>query len=189
MNKESDKKNVLFRATKNLISKNGFHGTPMSQIAKEAGISIGIIYHYFSSKEELLNKLYLEIKKNFAAYVVSRISDNLSDQENLTQTLQNIFSYYTAYWDELSFSEQYENSPLITEETHKQVFNLLEPVIDLFESARQKGILKPLPAGILITLSFGAVVFLAKYSHDEGRSIEEESIQAGLDAVWDLIKF
>ncbi len=39
----SDKRDAILKATLNLVSENGFHGTPMSKIAKEAGVSAGII--------------------------------------------------------------------------------------------------------------------------------------------------
>ena len=37
-----------------LFAHNGFNGTTISQIAKHAEISKGLIYNYFDSKEELL---------------------------------------------------------------------------------------------------------------------------------------
>jgi AcrR family transcriptional regulator len=53
-----DKRQAILDATLKLISKNGFHGTAMSKVAKEAGVSTGIIYHYFDSKDDLMDKLY-----------------------------------------------------------------------------------------------------------------------------------
>lgn len=45
----------------------GFHNTSMSTIAKEAGISIGLTYNYFSSKDELFKAIYVKgIQKVFA---------------------------------------------------------------------------------------------------------------------------
>jgi AcrR family transcriptional regulator len=40
-----------------LFAENGFHATSISQIAKKAGISKGLIYNYFESKNELLDAL------------------------------------------------------------------------------------------------------------------------------------
>jgi AcrR family transcriptional regulator len=42
----------------------GFHGTSISSIAKKAGISTGLTYNYFSSKEDLLTSIYLKGMKN-----------------------------------------------------------------------------------------------------------------------------
>ena len=52
MTQAEDKRTAILQATLRLISENGFHGTAMSKVAKEAGVSAGIIYHYFDSKDD-----------------------------------------------------------------------------------------------------------------------------------------
>lgn len=45
----------------------GFHNTSISMIAEEAGISTGLTYNYFSSKDELLKSIYIKgIQKVYA---------------------------------------------------------------------------------------------------------------------------
>ena len=63
MEQVTDKKQAIFDATLRLISENGFHGTAMSKVAKEANVSTGIIYHYFESKDDLIAELYRHAKK------------------------------------------------------------------------------------------------------------------------------
>ena len=65
-----DKRTAILEATLKLISENGFHGTAMSKVAKEAGVSAGIIYHYFDSKDELIDELYRHIKRQFGRVIV-----------------------------------------------------------------------------------------------------------------------
>ncbi|HMQ48860.1 MAG TPA: TetR/AcrR family transcriptional regulator [Saprospiraceae bacterium] len=43
-----------------LFAHNGYHSTSISQIAKEAGISKGLMYNYFTSKEALLESIIME---------------------------------------------------------------------------------------------------------------------------------
>lgn len=50
------KGNIIQVALK-LFSTKGYHATSTSAIAKEAGIAAGLMYNYFSSKEELLNSI------------------------------------------------------------------------------------------------------------------------------------
>ncbi len=73
------KKKVLTTALK-LFANNGFHATTTAKIAKQAGVSEGTIYKYFSSKDDLLAKLIqpilTEIKDNFFS--------NLDDKHDLT---------------------------------------------------------------------------------------------------------
>lgn len=40
-----------------LFAGNGYHNTTISQISKQAGISKGLMYNYFTSKEELLSEI------------------------------------------------------------------------------------------------------------------------------------
>jgi AcrR family transcriptional regulator len=43
-----------------LFASNGYHSTSISQIAKEAGISKGLMYNYFNGKKALLHDIILE---------------------------------------------------------------------------------------------------------------------------------
>ncbi len=53
-----EKKTELIMSTAlELFAKNGFHATSISQIAAKAGISKGLIYNYFNSKQDLLEAL------------------------------------------------------------------------------------------------------------------------------------
>src|SRR5690606_31556619 len=58
MDNVTDKKKAIFESTLELIKENGFHGTPMSLVAKNACVAAGTIYHYFKSKDELICELY-----------------------------------------------------------------------------------------------------------------------------------
>ena len=43
-----------------MFARRGFHHCRVSDVADEAGVAYGLVYHYFSSKEEILNTLFLE---------------------------------------------------------------------------------------------------------------------------------
>ena len=42
------------------VRRQGFHHCRVSDVADEAGVAYGLVYHYFNSKEEILNTLFLE---------------------------------------------------------------------------------------------------------------------------------
>jgi AcrR family transcriptional regulator len=52
---------AIKEAALELFARNGYQSTSISQIAKEAGISKGLIYNYFDSKEALLEAIVLEV--------------------------------------------------------------------------------------------------------------------------------
>src|SRR5690625_3868109 len=53
---ENIRKEQIMKAAIKVFAVNGFKSTKISLIAKEAGISHGLVYHYFKSKEEVLNE-------------------------------------------------------------------------------------------------------------------------------------
>ncbi|HEX2622719.1 MAG TPA: TetR/AcrR family transcriptional regulator, partial [Phototrophicaceae bacterium] len=140
-----DKRTAALKATLELISEQGFHGTPMSQIAQRANIGVGTIYRYFDNKEDLINALYLELKTRMVRSLIQSYSENLTVQEGFHQFLTATIHYLIEHPAELSFAEQYENSPLITATSREEASKIANPIQKLFERAIQQNLLKELP--------------------------------------------
>jgi TetR/AcrR family transcriptional regulator, fatty acid metabolism regulator protein len=56
----SDKRRVILDAAVRVFARQGFHACRVSDIAEEAGVAYGLVYHYFASKDEVLDTLFLE---------------------------------------------------------------------------------------------------------------------------------
>jgi AcrR family transcriptional regulator len=72
MPKNTNQKDLILRTALKLFAKNGYASTPISQIAKTAKVSQGLMYNFFSSKEELLKELmalgFQDISQSIAGY-------------------------------------------------------------------------------------------------------------------------
>lgn len=55
-----DKQKDIFNSARKLFPIKGFKDTNVSEIAKNAGIGVGTFYNYYSSKEELFLKVFIE---------------------------------------------------------------------------------------------------------------------------------
>ena len=53
----TDRKKAILDAALHVFSEQGYHNTSIIEVSKKAGISKGLIYNYFDSKEELLDIL------------------------------------------------------------------------------------------------------------------------------------
>ncbi len=53
-------KNHIYEVALKLFKKDGYDKVTINRICKEAGVSVGNFYHYYSSKEEVLMEKYLE---------------------------------------------------------------------------------------------------------------------------------
>ncbi|MCO6487502.1 MAG: TetR/AcrR family transcriptional regulator [Phaeodactylibacter sp.] len=77
---------AIKKAAMELFAHNGYHSTSISQIAKEAGISKGLLYNYFDSKEDLLHDIIME-----AVDMGEQImGDVLSSPEEAAQQLRSM---------------------------------------------------------------------------------------------------
>ncbi len=56
----ADKRRQILDAAVRVFARQGFHTCRVADIADEAGVAYGLLYHYFASKDEVLDTLFLE---------------------------------------------------------------------------------------------------------------------------------
>lgn len=186
--KLQDKKAAALRATLELISEQGFQGTPMSQIAQKANIGVGTIYRYFSGKEDLINALYIDVKLRLVGHVLRNYSVDSPVRDSFLLLLRNFLDYFCEHPADLLFVEQYSNSPMITAATREEGLRMFEPAYNLFVRAQQEKVIKELPLDMINAITYGATISLAKLCLNEDQKPDDASLNAGIEAIWDAIK-
>src|ERR1700759_231616 len=56
----AEKRRQILDAAVRVFARQGFHATRVSDIADDAGVAYGLVYHYFGSKDAVLDTLFLE---------------------------------------------------------------------------------------------------------------------------------
>jgi TetR/AcrR family transcriptional regulator, fatty acid metabolism regulator protein len=56
----AEKRRLILGAAVQVFARNGFHTSRVADIADEAGVAYGLVYHYFDSKEQILDTLFEE---------------------------------------------------------------------------------------------------------------------------------
>jgi len=76
-----DSKNSIYSTAIRLMESEGFERMTIEKISKEAGVSVGAFYHYFSSKNDILVELFKEADVFFVEKVANEIEgENAEDQ-------------------------------------------------------------------------------------------------------------
>lgn len=57
---QEEKRKLILDAAVRVFARSGYHGARVGDIATEAGVAHGLLYHYFSSKEEVLETIFRE---------------------------------------------------------------------------------------------------------------------------------
>lgn len=183
-----DRRAAALQATLELIAEQGLQSTPMSQVAQRANIGVGTIYRYFANKDDLINALYIDLKERIARTSLSAYSEDMPPREAFTSILRGAARYFLDNPQAFYFLEQYENSPQITAATREEGMRLAGPLKDIFERAGQAGLLKDLPVEVLGALMSGALIGLVKLHLSGGAGATGSTLDAGIDAIWDLVR-
>lgn len=183
-----DKRTAILEATLKLIVENGFHGTAMSRVAKEAGVSAGIIYHYFNSKDDLIIELYKELKRKFADAILENFDETKPLIAQIRQVFEDTFRYSFKHPNESTFMAQYSTSPYYRPEVYEEVMQYFKPIGASFAQAQQEMLIKNLPLEVVASLSFDMASTLAKKQTVGLIELNEEIIQQIINALWDAIR-
>jgi AcrR family transcriptional regulator len=57
---QGEKRRLILDAAVKVFARRGYHGSRVGDIAEQAGIAHGLLYHYFGSKQEVLETLFRE---------------------------------------------------------------------------------------------------------------------------------
>ena len=184
--KDDNKHQAITDAAIELITKNGFADTSMSKIAKEAGVSPATIYVYFENKEELLNGLYLEVKREMSGELLRGVQAGLSVAESFRIIWNNFFRYATANPVRFAFTEQFANSPLV-EGCREESMNYFEPLLALFERGKSEKVFKDIPLEIFIAFTFEPLTSLVKGHFFGDVALDEETLGTAFEIAWDAV--
>ncbi len=182
------KRSAILKATLELISEHGFHGTAMSMIADQARVGAGTIYRYFDSKEDLITQLYLEIKRQKSKAFLVGYSEDMSLRDRFRTLWYNMLHYYMDHPQELAFIEQFDNSPYVTAEVKEAYAEGYEPIVRFFQYAFQEGVLKEMPLEMLSVLTANVAVALAKLHASGELTLDDETKELAASACWDALK-
>lgn len=85
------RRNQLTRAAYKVVGQKGYYDFTIRDIAREAGLSTGLVHYYFKNKEDLLLNLLKEINKNMLVILNRSISKSEDPREKLAIFMKQAF--------------------------------------------------------------------------------------------------
>ncbi len=98
-----EKRHLIMDVSLHLFAEEGYHSTSISKIARKAGISKGLLYNYFSSKEDLLQSIIFDgIHELISAYDLQKSEYTEKDILNMIDKTFDLLiakkGYYKLYY-------------------------------------------------------------------------------------------
>ena len=131
-------------AARDLFSRKGFHGTSVPDIARAAGISTGLIYYVFPSKEDILLACCQEAATLHLTF--------FAQSAQIANPLHRFDFIVHALYKDLDESSKrilimYRDSSTLPRETRQGILamikNLDQQFLELFEEGQRAGVFRP----------------------------------------------
>ena len=184
--KSNNKREALVKATIQLVNNNGFHATPMSKIAKMAGVSPGTIYLFFENKQDLVNQVYIEVKRSFTRFAFKDYKEGTSIQGDFEKIWKNIARFKLNEVEQAMFLSQCDNTPMIDEPSRQEGLKHLSPLLELWKRGQEEGLIQPVSPYLLYAFSIYPISFLLQQR--ERFEIKPENINEAYEMAWNSIK-
>lgn len=183
-----DKREAVLDAAMGLIAEQGFHAAPMALIAQRAGVAAGTIYHYFSSKEDMIVALYGRSKARMGAALMAGVDAEKGYKARFFAFWLNLFYFFTENPAEFQFLQQHANSPAIARNTRAENEVFYKPVVDFLVEGSRLGVLREMHPELTVALVYGTVVSAAQLHLEEKLVVEGQHLQDAVQAAWDCVK-
>ena len=131
--KDDEKEKSIKEAVIKLILQEGFHGTSISKIAKEAGVSPATVYTYFDSKEIMLQDIYRGYMEEICHCILSGVHYGMDEKQLIEGLIRSYYDYIDENQDIFSFVDQFSNSPSLVSGCSEieGIFNIKMLIADL----------------------------------------------------------
>jgi hypothetical protein len=179
----NEKQQRIMESGLKIFGKKGYGSTTTAEIAKDANISVGTLFNYYPSKQELVNQLYLYANRDYCNY-----TKNLKEKKDFKKGMIELWSRCIDYaldnQDTFRFIVIFRNSPVITDKTIQQINDeskFFENVYNKFRERNEVKIYYDLFSYIMFGCLIATLEFIEKNPDKDVEHIKDVSF----DYLWD----
>ena len=184
---KTDKYAAILDAALALFVERGYHGTAVPDIARRAGVAAGTIYHYFESKERIVNALFRHWKERVAASVHTAFPTGAPPREQFRTIWREMARFAREHREAFAFLEFHHHASYLDAESQRLEQGLKQFGAGFVEVAQKAGVLKPGPPMLLMELVFGAFNGLVRAGRDGRIALDDAAFEAAEAACWDAV--
>ena len=182
-----EKRDAILAAALRLIAHFGLHNTPMSAVAREAGVAVGTVYLYFPSKEAMINALYLHVLEDRNRSLYNGLPDAtdppLDPREGLWRTWHGLARWHLENEEGSNLIAQCRASGILSDETRASEQQMDAQGLVVYERSVAEGHIRSMPRYVLWALLAGPVYALVQMRDAGETQITEDLLRQTFDGV------
>lgn len=139
-----DKRRLILDSAVKVFADKGYDGTRISDIARDAEIAYGLVYHYFKNKEEILDTIFLERWGEFIEEIEAISAARIGIEEKLFRIARVIARAYStrADWAKVLVFEIQRSQRLADPVRLQSIGCLFQRIAELLRSGQERGELR-----------------------------------------------
>ncbi len=159
-------KDRIRKAAVEIISREGFFNTRMQDIADQAGLAVGTIYNYFSSKDKVLAYIFKSEMKRRMEIMSDLKEKELSTKEFLKEFLNRHFSVLieNPHLGRVLVREKDFSRGEKSDQIKDHMNSLIKMLEKLFQAGVEKGEVKKINTHLMAVYFFGSMQGVIEYS-------------------------
>jgi AcrR family transcriptional regulator len=172
----SNKYEEITQAAVRLFERKGYHATSVQDIADEVGLQKGSLYHYISSKEDLLMQLAHKSITDFNSQMEKILSSDLSSRERLHRAIEHHIKYVTQHVQLTTVLLREAFS--LGEDQHRVIQEATDKYLNLWTQLIEEGIasgeFRPVNARLTALAILGSANWVYRWYREGGKLTSEQ---------------
>ncbi|WP_417762868.1 TetR/AcrR family transcriptional regulator [Shewanella sp.] len=177
------KREAILTAAAELIATSGT-GASTANIAKAAGVAEGTLFTYFTTKDDLLNQLFLEIETDLAQTVMVNYPVTAGSRERIYHIWNQLIDWGVTNPTWRKVLRQLKVSDRITDESWQLSHNLFRESRALVEQAMTEHVAPERLSFYIDTVLIGLADMTIDAIAASPKPQHEHFIQSGFDLYW-----
>jgi AcrR family transcriptional regulator len=184
--RSDERRTSILEAATRVISSQGLANTTISAIATNAGVSNGSLFIYFDTKTNLLNELFVQLKKDMGEAAFADFGSSLSPREQLRHVWMRWLTWATTHPEKRRALAQLELSEDIVAASHALVRESQREMAELLEQSRVGGPMADTPISFALVIT-GAIADATMDALIRDPIAPKGRSEAAFEALWRVL--
>ena len=170
-----------------LFVEKGFHGTSTAEIAKTAGVATGTLFHYFKTKEELIDRLYIYTKESILEAAQGDYDENKPFKENVKSLWLKFVCLGLKEPYKFNFIMTFHCSPYITSFTKGRIEDKFVELLEVYKKGFAHNQIKEMYDELLMDYFWGNILNTIMHFEKNPKRMNQKNIDLSFELFWDGI--
>lgn len=178
-------KEKILACAQKLFVKQGIDRTSTQQITEDVGVASGTLFVHFKTKQDLVDEIYLRIKRDAFHDLHESVDDSLSVGENVINVSREIIEYFLSHYDDFLFLDMFERQIDISPAVMKKAREEYAAFARIVNAWIDQGAFRDIDQGLLQGIIWSMITAFVKHYHASGSRIVQDK---DVEAIWDAVR-